>query len=216
MPVPTSSDQPGGAPPGAAARVWSRRRFLAVSGLGLASVAAASCATGPTVRTFGVSFAVRGSVWADVEGFANHAIGTLNTYQGWSLGGSARFVRVPSGGDFTLWMCEAGQVPSFSSGCSAAYSCRVGRDVVINQDRWQYGTQSWPYGLDEYRHYVVNHEVGHWFGLDHLPSPGPGRLCPVMFQQTIGITDGSIYNTWPLRYEKDMVSARWGLPIYGN
>ena len=46
------------------------------------------------------------------------------------------FVRVPSGGSFTLWLAAPGRVPGFGSPCSSLYSCRQGRNVIINEARW--------------------------------------------------------------------------------
>lgn len=75
---------------------------------------------------------------APLEGFDGD--GQLDA-RGWGLGGSIKFVRVPSGGNFILWLSQASQVPSFDSTCSSTYSCRIGNNVVINEDRWRYGSQ---------------------------------------------------------------------------
>ena len=78
------------------------------------------------------------------------------------------------GGVFTLVLAEASQVPAFSSGCSAEWSCRVGRYVIINQTRWRHAS---PCGtrctrsVRDYRHMVVNHETGHWLGWGHRTAP---------------------------------------------
>lgn len=149
-------------------------------------------------RTATYSVTTRGRITADVQQFARLAQRTFDDPRGWRARG-VRFERVPQGGGFTLVLAEASTVPSFSSGCSATYSCRVGRFVIINQTRWQQATPPWTAGgqsLRDYRHMVVNHEVGHWLGRGHVGCPGPGSLAPVMMQQSKG-TDGCRFNPWP-------------------
>ena len=48
----------------------------------------------------------------------------------------------------------------------------------------------------DYRHYVVNHEVGHVFGNGHVDCPGAGQPAPVMVQQTLSL-GGCVKNAWP-------------------
>ena len=84
---------------------------------------------------------------------------------------------VTRGGAFTLVLSEASRVPGFSSGCSSMWSCRVGRFVIINQERWKNASPAWNaahLALRDYRHMVVNHETGHWLGLGHACVPGHG------------------------------------------
>ena len=110
---------------------------------------------------------------------------------------------VARGGAFTLVLSQAGLVPSFSSGCSSMWSCRVGRFVIINQDRWKNASPAWNaahLALRDYRHMVVNHETGHWLGLGHASCPGKGRLAPVMQQQSKGL-QGCRFNPFPTIHE---------------
>ncbi|MGQ0464215.1 MAG: DUF3152 domain-containing protein [Sporichthyaceae bacterium] len=75
-------------------------------------------------------------------------------------------------------------------------SCFNGRRAVINADRWTYG--SWTYGKDVagYREYVINHEVGHALGYDHVRCRKRGAPAPVMVQQTKSL-EGCAANPWP-------------------
>lgn len=69
--------------------------------------------------------------------------------------------------DFNIVLAQASTLPTFSSVCSEQYSCRVGNNVIINDDRWNSGTDVWMSGggdLARYRTMVINHEVGHRLG----------------------------------------------------
>ena len=124
----------------------------------------------------------RGIITANIAEFKTQANQTLNDARGWSQLGVS-FSEVTSGGDFTLMLAQADQLPLISSGCDAMYSCNAGRYVIINQDRWLGATTSWNQGggsLRDYRHMVVNHETGHWLGHGHEGCSVPGQLAPVL------------------------------------
>ncbi len=148
------------------------------------------------------SVTTRGAVYANLAEFKQQANQTLNDARGWSRM-NVNFQEVPIGGRFTLVLAEAGQLPTFSSGCSSLYSCRAGNFVIINQDRWMGATPSWNGAggsLRDYRHMVVNHEVGHWLGHGHQNCGGSGQSAPVMQQQSIDL-QGCSFNPWPLASE---------------
>lgn len=147
-----------------------------------------------------VRYSVRriGAVPASMADFRRLAQQTYDDPRGWR-GKGVRFVRVASGGAFTLWLSEASRVPGFSSACSAQWSCRVGRNVIINVQRWKHASPAWNRAggsLRDYRHMVVNHETGHWLGRGHASCPRRGAPAPVMMQQSKGL-HGCRFNPWP-------------------
>ena len=152
------------------------------------------------VATYSVQ--TRGRITTSVREFRRQAQQTYDDARGWRGGGTV-LRRVARGGDFTLVLAEASWLPRFSGTCSAMWSCRVGRYVVVNQARWLRASPAWNAAgrsVRDYRHLVVNHETGHWLGRGHVGCPGPGRLAPVMMQQSKG-TDGCRFNPWPRRGE---------------
>jgi hypothetical protein len=153
-------------------------------------------------RTVTYHVETRGKLTTSLKEFKRQAQETYEDARGWRSAG-IRFRPVARGGAFTLVLSQAALVPSFSSQCSAMWSCRVGRSVIINQDRWKHASPAWNaahLALRDYRHMVVNHETGHWLGLDHAACPGPGRLAPVMMQQSKGL-HGCRFNPFPTIHE---------------
>lgn len=168
-------------------------------------------ATAPVAREVSYVVATKGTVSSDVREFSDAVSQTLNSPSGWSRLG-VRFVQVDAGGEFTIWLSEATQVPSFSpSGCDATVSCRVGDNVIINETRWQQGADAWNAAggsLVDYRRMVINHETGHWLGHGHEYCSGPGQPAHVMQQQTLDM-QGCATNPWPLAGE--LYSTRLGI-----
>lgn len=178
--------------------------------LAAVKVAEQQAAAKPISRTVTYSVTTKGNVTASLAEFRQQANATLNDGRGWARLGVG-FQEVESGGSFTLVLSEASQLPTFSTGCTADYSCRAGRYVVINQDRWMGATPSWNNAggsLRDYRHMVINHETGHWLGHDHEQCGGAGQAAPVMQQQSIDL-QGCTFNAWPLASE--MWSTQLGI-----
>ncbi len=157
----------------------------------------------PVSRHFTYRIATRGTIQADTKVFAAQAQATFDDPRGWRAAGFS-FTRVASGGSFLLVLAAASSMPTFGSECSVTWSCRVGRYVVINQNRWLNASPAWNAAglpLRDYRHLVVNHETGHWLGHGHAPCPGAGRPAPVMLPQSTGL-DGCRFNAFPLATER--------------
>ena len=156
----------------------------------------------PVRRRVTYSVATRGRITTSLRVFRRQAQETFDDARGWRAGG-VQFRPVRRGGGFTLVLAEASTMPSFSPACSTTWSCRVGRWVIINQDRWKFASPAWNAAgrsLRDYRHLVVNHEVGHWLGRGHAGCSGKGP-APVMMQQSKG-TGGCHFNPWPLPWER--------------
>lgn len=127
---------------------------------------------------------------------------TLADQRGWSAYGAVAFQRVVGDADFTLWLASPEAIAATGVGCSAYYSCRVGDDVYINSMRWTEGAEAYrDRPRREYREYVVNHEVGHWLGLEHRGCPARAGASPVMQQQSKGLR-GCEARAWPLPGEQ--------------
>ena len=122
---------------------------------------------------------------AGLEGFRRAADVVLNDAAGWAAGGRVAFVESRRRPEIRLWLAAPERVAAANSACDADYSCRVGKDIYITARRWRLATDTYRHRpLAEYRRYVINHEVGHWLGLDHPGCAAVGEQAPVMLQQS--------------------------------
>ncbi|MET7467397.1 DUF3152 domain-containing protein [Micromonospora sp. NPDC005222] len=135
----------------------------------------------------------------DVERFARDVAATLADRRGWTGDGRWRLQRVgrDDPADFTVLLTTPVTRGRLCDDPSDRYtSCRNGDQVVINVARWVYGVPHVP-DLGLYRHYLLNHEIGHRLGRGHERCPRGGGPAPVMVQQTLGL-HGCTPNAWPL------------------
>jgi hypothetical protein len=126
--------------------------------------------------------------------------GVLDDPRSWRGTGRWRFELTPVGQSARLHAYIA--TPKTTDRLCAPYltrgevSCQNGNRVVLNAKRWLLGVDSYRSDLTNYRRYLVNHEFGHALGKHHVECPGPGRLAPVMMQQTKGL-GACRKNPWP-------------------
>jgi len=187
---------------------WSLRVVRVVSDAGVPR--AVSVAELPRLEVFRLhrySVTTRGTMRANLAAFRDGVAATYADERGWARAHHRFQLVEPSSGqaEFTVVLAQARYLPTYSRVCSSTYSCRVGRYVIINQDRWRRGSPYFSGTLEQYRRMVVNHETGHWLGRGHAYCPGRGKAAPVMQQQSKGL-NGCRVNPWPLPREVRAVS----------
>ena len=141
---------------------------------------------------------------ADVAATVEAVLGDQR--RGWLRSGTWRFQRVSSGPyDFVVELASAATTDhicgEYGIQTEGQVSCRGQQNVVINEVRWARGTNGTTegavrYAPADYRILVINHEVGHALGFDHVRCPGAGRPAPVMMAQYYGV-EGCTPNVWP-------------------
>jgi hypothetical protein len=87
------------------------------------------------------------------------------------------------------------------------YSCRYGKNIMITLRRWLKGATGFT-DMPFYRNMVINHEMGHFLGFNHMKCPGSGKLAPVMQTQTIAL-NGCLPNDKPFTAEGEFVLGPW-------
>ena len=132
--------------------------------------------------------------------FAQAVDTTLRHRRGWTAGGHWRFQRVTTGApDVTIRVATPDTVDKHCEAAGASTrgysSCRAGGYIMLNLDRWELGVPHVK-SLSAYRHYLINHEMGHALGKGHERCPRKGKPAPVMVQQTHGL-QGCTANAWP-------------------
>ncbi|MFG3526126.1 DUF3152 domain-containing protein [Streptomyces sp. NPDC047917] len=129
----------------------------------------------------------------DAALFARAVQETLNDDRSWAHDGEMTFERISSGDpDFVITLASPGTTGEWceKSGldttvdnvsCDSAATERV----MINAYRWAQGSSTFgPDKLFAYRQMLINHEVGHRLGHNHVSCGTRGALAPVMQQQT--------------------------------
>ncbi|MBO1337066.1 DUF3152 domain-containing protein [Streptomyces sp. VRA16 Mangrove soil] len=145
--------------------------------------------------------------------FAQAVQKTLNDKRSWAHGNARTFERISSGKpDFVItlaspgatgfWCAKSGlDTTQDNVSCDSAATERV----MINAYRWAQGSKTYDgvlhaKSMHPYRQMLINHEVGHRLGYNHVTCSQEGALAPVMQQQTKFLTFGGITckpNPWP-------------------
>ena len=201
-PVPTAPAE-GDAGPSSTAPVVGPQPYVE-KGAGTVSVVDGTSpvhGTGP-LRRFVVE--VEDGIGVDGAAFAAAVEATLNDPRSWGNGGRMSVQRVgaveaaASEYEFKVSLVSPGSMEAYCPGVGTGgyTSCRYGERAVINLARWATAVPHYDGDIETYRHYVVNHEVGHVLGNGHVDCPGAGQPAPVMQQQTLSL-QGCVRNAWP-------------------
>ncbi|MFJ5077411.1 DUF3152 domain-containing protein [Streptomyces sp. NPDC088553] len=125
--------------------------------------------------------------------------------RGWAAHGRGRFQLVAEGADFVIRIAtpDTADALCLQQGLDTRgeLNCETTDGVVVNLRRWMLGSPTFAGEAAEYRHLIINHEVGHEIGIrQHMGCPGPGKPAPAMMQQIKGL-DGCRSNAFP--YDED-------------
>lgn len=144
----------------------------------------------------------------DPELFAEAVQKTLNDDRSWAHSGGRTFERISSGRpDFVITLASPGTTADWCAksgldttidnvSCDSAATDRV----MINAYRWAQGAETYGDRMYAYRQMLINHEIGHRLGYNHVTCDKDGDLAPVMQQQTKFLDYEGIHceaNAWP-------------------
>jgi hypothetical protein len=152
----------------------------------------------PAERSSAPAAQSTGGVSADA--FALVVEATLADPRGWTAAGTWSFVRVASDPNLVVRLTTPGttdqRCAEYGLATAGEVSCRGGDEIMINLKRWLLAVPWYYDALADYRHMVINHEVGHFLGFDHVECRGVGELAAVMQAQTYGL-GACTRNPWP-------------------
>lgn len=116
-----------------------------------------------------------------------YIVAYLNDPDGWASKGYF-FEPVSTNEDVLIRLVSPSTIEKHC-GIPSNLSCAElgGRHMYLNAERWFHGAKPSKLSLEDYRQYLVSHEIGHILGFDHKQCPCPGCKAPVMMQQTLGI-----------------------------
>ncbi|MCQ2570912.1 MAG: DUF3152 domain-containing protein [Candidatus Saccharibacteria bacterium] len=146
----------------------------------------------------------RGEIKGDLENFRHKVAEIFVDARGWSRAG-VKFTEVEEGGRLHMVLASPSEVKKASpSVCSSELSCHVNETIYINDDRWNGASEAYRglgVSVPNYQTMVVNHEVGHFLGHNHMSSCGVSSgVGSIMIDKAANL--GTCLPTyWPLPNE---------------
>ncbi len=152
-------------------------------------------------KTNAYTVKVETSLNTDPDAVARAIQGALDDPKGWASFGKNNFklVTLDAEGQLTFVLASPKTVDALcgASLTKGLWDCRKGNQIVLNSDRWFYGTPSYASaGLADFRVYQVNHQVGFVLGQATTSCKKKGAKAPVMADQAQGLA-GCLANPWP-------------------
>ena len=166
----------------------------------LVVVPGSEAAPHPERRVRTVRVEVESGLDVDGELFAATVMRILNDPRSWGGDGSMSFARTDGDAEIRVVLASPDKVDAMCAPLNTHgdYSCGRYGHAAINHTRWVQATEEYLQISDitTYREYVVNHEVGHLLGRQHVQCPGAGERAPIMQQQSIRVGP-CVANAWP-------------------
>jgi hypothetical protein len=193
-----STNRPAESPSSTSPPVRADSTTTSFAPTGSFSVAPGSSAVAGTGRSHTYAVEVEDGIGIAPSTFAADVDAILAAPKGWTADGTVSLQRVDAGASFRVVLATPATSDRLCAplATNGIYSCHNRGRAVINLTRWTDGSRASRLPLDQYRIYVISHEVGHALGHDHVGCPGTDRPAPVMMQQTKGI-GACAPNPWP-------------------
>ncbi|WP_446447192.1 DUF3152 domain-containing protein [Streptomyces hydrogenans] len=207
-PKPTASKKPKPTPKPKPKPTATKKKPPTVprSGPGTFTTATASgkiTGTSGTLRRYRVQ--IEEGVDLSARGTAEEIEAILAHPRSWAAHGRGRFQLVASNADFVIRIATPDTADALCArqglNTHGELNCETTEGVVVNLKRWMLGSPTFSGSPEQYRHLIINHEVGHEIGIrQHMGCGGPGKPAPAMMQQIKGL-NGCRSNEFP--YSED-------------
>ncbi|WP_405855029.1 DUF3152 domain-containing protein [Streptomyces sp. NBC_00090] len=205
-PKPDPTTKPATPKPPPKPKPSPKKTTVPQSGAGTFTTAQASgsaVGSGGSLRRYRVQ--VEDGIELSAHGAAAEIQRILAHPRSWAAHGRGRFQLVSQNADFVIRIATPDTADALCArqglNTHGELNCETADGVVVNLKRWMLGSPTFVGEAAEYRHLIINHEVGHEIGIrQHMGCPGPGRLAPAMMQQIKGL-NGCRSNAFP--YDED-------------